>query len=99
MENMALHGVKSNSCTKCKVLPWELRNDAKYSVSDYTEYECCERENRLQSPGSGSDDANDADGTFVTLKINMGPGVFYGLYRVSAPDLHVPDLLHTIYLG
>ena len=29
----------------------------------------------------------------------MGPGVFHGLYRVSAPDLHVRDLLHTIYLG
>ena len=29
----------------------------------------------------------------------MGPGVFHGLYRVSAPDLHLPDLLHTIYLG
>ena len=96
MENVALHGVKTNSCPKCKVLPWELGNDAKYSARDYTEYEYCERENGLQSPGSDSDDA---DVTFDTLKTNMGPGVFHGLYRVSAPDLHVPDLLHTIYLG
>ena len=29
----------------------------------------------------------------------MGPSVFHGLYRVSAPDLDVPDLLYTIYLG
>ena len=45
------------------------------------------------------DDVDDADMTFDTLMIKMGPGVFHGLYRVSAPDLHVLDLLHTIYLG
>ena len=102
MENGALHGVKSNSCPKCKVLPWELGNNAKYSARDYTEYEYCERQNGLQSPRADSDDAYNADNanvTFDTLRINMGPGVFHGLYRVSAPDLHVPDLLHTIYLG
>ena len=42
MENVALHGVKSNSCPKCKVLQWELGNDAKYSARDYTEYEYCD---------------------------------------------------------
>ena len=36
--------------------------------------------------------------TLDSLRINMGPGVSHRLYRVSAPDLHVPDLLHTIYL-
>ena len=98
MENVALHGVKSNSCPKCKVLPWELGKDAKYSGKYYTEYEYCERENGLQSPGSDSDDADDADVTLDTLRVNMGPGVIQGLYRVSAADLQVPDLLHTIYL-
>ena len=29
----------------------------------------------------------------------MGPGFVHRLYRVSAPDLDMPDLLHTIYLG
>jgi len=29
----------------------------------------------------------------------MGPGVCHGLYQSSAPDLHTPDLFHTIYLG
>ena len=96
MENVALHGVKSNSSPKCKVLPWELGKDTKYLARDYTEYKYCKRENELQSPGSDSDDA---DLTLDTLRINMGPGVFHGLYRVSAPDLHVPDLLHTMYLG
>ena len=45
------------------------------------------------------DNADGADVTFDTLKSNMGPGVFDGLYRVLEPDLDVPDLLHTIYLG
>ena len=49
-----------------------------------------------QSPGSESDAA---DGTSNTLGINIGPGIFHGLHRVSAPDLHMPDLLHTINLG
>ena len=102
MEYMALHGVKSNSGAKCKVLPWELANDGMYSARYYTEYEYCERENRFQSPRSDSDNAENtekADLTFDTLRIDMGPGVFHGLSRVLAPDLHVPDLLHTIYLG
>ena len=60
MENVALHGVKSNFCLKCKVLLWELGKDTKYSARDYTEYEYCERENWLQSPGSDSDDTDDA---------------------------------------
>ena len=29
----------------------------------------------------------------------MGPNIFQGSERVSVPDLHMPDLLHTIYLG
>ena len=99
MENVALHGVKSNSCSKCKMLPWELGNDAKYSASDYTEYEYCERENGLHSPGSDSDDADDADVTFDTLRINMGPGVFHGLYRVSAPDLLTYQICSIQYIS
>ena len=27
----------------------------------------------------------------------MGPGICHRFHRVSAPDLHMPDLLHTIY--
>ena len=78
MENVALHGVKFNSRSKCKMLAWELGIDAKYSGRDYTESEYCEQETGLQSPGADSDDAAYADVTFDTLKINMGPGVFHG---------------------
>ena len=101
MEIVPLHGVKSNSWPKCKVLPWELGNYAKYSARDYTEYEYRDRQNGLLSPRSDSDNADNADNAaemFDTLRINIGPGVFHGFYRVSAPDLQVPDLLHTIYL-
>ena len=82
MKRVALHGVKSNSCPKCKVLPWELGNDPKYSARDYTEYNYCERQNGLQSPRSDSDDADNADNadvTFDTLRINLGPCFFDGL--------------------
>ena len=48
---------------------------------------------------SDSDDADDPDVMLDNLRINMGPGVFHGLYRVLVPDLQVPDLLHIIYLG
>ena len=67
------------------MLLWELRNDAKHSVRDYTEHEYCERQNGLQSPRSDSDNADNTDNTdvtFDTLRITMGPGVFHGLYRV-----------------
>ena len=80
------------------MLLWKLGKDAKYSARDYTEYEYCERENGLQSPGSDSDDANNTNMTLDTLRINTGPGVFHGLYQVSVPDLHGPDLIYTIYL-
>ena len=80
MENVVLHGVKSNPCPKSKVFPWELGKDAKYLARDYTEYEYCERENGLQSLGLDSDDADDADVTLDTLRVNMGPGVYHGLY-------------------
>src|ERR1700759_1077396 len=36
---------------------------------------------------------------YERLGIKTGPNIFQGLERVSAPDLHMPDLLHTIYLG
>ena len=76
----------------------KLGTDARYQylVRDYARYERREREDGHQSPGSESDAP---DGTSNTLGINMGPGIFHGLHRVSAPDLHMPGLLHTIYLG
>ena len=97
MENVALHGVKSNPCPKCEVHLEELGNDARYEypVRDYARHKLREREDGHQSPVSESDAAN---GTSNTHGINMGPGIFDRLHRVSAPDLHMLDLLHTIYL-
>jgi len=36
---------------------------------------------------------------FQGFAINLGQNVLHRLHRVSAPDLHTPDMLHTVYLG
>jgi len=90
MENVALHGIKSNVCPKCEVLSGELGTDANsHQARDYARYERCERE-------SASDDFRTM---FETLVIDLETNLFHGLHRVSAPGLHKPDLLHTVYLG
>jgi len=95
MENATLHGIKSNACTKCEVPPEELGTGANsHRARDYARYKHYKRENL--SLNSESDDACD---TYETLGIKTGQNVFQGLERVSTPDLHMPDLLHTIYLG
>jgi len=69
-------------------------NIKNYRARDYTRYERYGYENRF--PGSKS------DGTHVKfrgLDINLGQNLFHGLQRVSAPDLHTPDMHHTVYLG
>ena len=97
MENVALHVVKSNTCPKCEVPLEKLGTNTRnqYLARVYARYEGHERETGFQSPGSGSDTAGV---TSDTVRINMRHGAFHGLHRVSAPDLHMPDLLHTIYL-
>jgi len=90
MENVALHGIKSNVCPKCQVLPGELGTDANSDrARDYARYERCERE-------SASDNSHTM---FETPGIDLENNVFHGLHRVSAPCLHKPDLLHTVYLA
>lgn len=95
MENVTLHGLKSNACPTCEVPAGELGTNIKnYRARDYARYERYGYENRF--PGSKS------DGTHVKFRglgINLGQNVFHGLHRVSAPDLHTPDMLHTVYLG
>jgi len=94
MENVTLHGLKSNACPTCEMPPGELGTNIKnYRARDYARYERYGYENRF--PGSKS------DGTHVKFRglgINLGQNLFHGLHRVSAPDLHTPDMLHTVYL-
>ena len=90
MENVALHGIKPNVCPKCEVLPGELGTHANsHRARDYARYEGCERE-------SASDDSRTI---FETLGIELEKIVFHELHQVSAPGLHKPDLLYTVYLG
>ena len=95
MENVTLHGLKSNACPTCEVPAGELGTNIKnYRARDYARYERYGYSNRL--PGSKSDGAHVK---FRGLGINLGQNVFHGLHRVSVPDLHIPDMLHTVYLG
>ena len=94
MENVTLHGLKSNACPICEVPARELgTNIKKYRARDYARYERDGYLNRL--PGSKSDGAHVK---FHGLGINLGKNVFHGLHRVSVPDLHIQDILHTVYL-
>ena len=46
MENVTLHGIKSNACPKCEVPPEELGSRAGHHCArDYARYERYEREN------------------------------------------------------
>lgn len=98
MENVALHGVKSNACPKCEVPPDMLGSyfQKQYSARDYATYDRLEHESRDLGARPRSGDVNI---TFDALGIKIGQNVFHGIQRVSAPDLHQPDLLHTVYLG
>jgi len=95
LENVTPHGLKSNACPTCEVPAWELGTNIKnYRARDYARYERYGYENRF--PGSKS------DGTHVKFRglgINLGQKVFNGVHRVSAPDLHTLDMLHTVYAG
>jgi hypothetical protein len=98
MENVALHGVKSNACPRCEISPDMLGSGTQngYPARDYVRYDRLEQEIWDRS---GESHPHDVQTTFDALGVKIGRNVFYGLQRVSAPDLHKPDLLHTVYLG
>ena len=98
MENVVLHGVKSNACPTCEISPDMLGSGTQngYPARDYARYE------RLEQgiwDGPGESHLDDVQTTFEALGVKIGRNVFHGLQRLSAPDLHKPDLLHTVYLG
>jgi len=98
MENVTQHGIKSKACPKCEVPPEELGSRAgHHRARDYTRYERYERES--PSLCSATHDAAHARYTNQTHGIKRGQKAFQRLVRVSTPDLHKPDMLHTIYLG
>jgi len=93
MENVALHGLKTNACPKCEVPTHELGTNAKnYRSRDYARYQRYEPENA----NSGSESDNDH---VMSDNLGIGQNIFQRLDRVSASDLYKPDMLHTIYLG
>jgi len=98
MANVTLHAIKSNACPKCQVPPDELGSGAcHHCATDDARYERYEREN--PSLDSETHNAAHARYTKETHVIKRGQNLVQGLVRVSTPDLHKPDMLHTIYLA
>jgi len=93
MENVVLHGLKTNACPKCEVPTHELGTNAKNDRStDYARYQHYQPENA----NSGSESDNDH---VMSDKFGIDQNIFHRLDRVSASDLYKTDMLHTIYLG
>jgi len=92
MENVALHGIKSNVCPRWEVPAVELGTNMKvYPVRDYAIYHHYDYENSIG-------ETNQADMMPERLGIRLGQNVFYRLNQVWLPDLNKPDMLHTVYL-
>jgi len=93
MENVALHGSKTNACPKCQVPTHELGINARsHRTRDYARYQPYKPAN--QNSGSESD-----DGYIMCDNLGIGQNIFHRLDRVSVSDLYKPDMLHTSYLG
>jgi len=95
MENVFLHKIKSNTCHKCKVPTEDLgiplvRLSARY----YTIYDRYHAENETHCT-----EIEHCRDTLETHGIKIGQNVVHRLPKVSPPDLHQPDMLHTLYLG
>ena len=75
MENVSLHGIKSNPCPKCAVPPEDLGSQAGHHCArDYARYEPYEREN----PSLDSEPT-----TLLTLATRMKLIVSKGAKRFS----------------
>ena len=93
MENVALHGLKSNAWPKCEVPTHELGTNAKYyRTRDYARYQRYKPE--IQNAGLECDHHH-----VMCDNLGVSQNRFHRLDRVSASDLYKPDLLDTIYLG
>jgi len=93
IENIALHGIKSNVCPRCEVPVVKLGTNMKlYPVRDYAIYHHYDYQNWIGK-------SDHADITSESLGIRLGQNVFYGLNWVSPSDLLKADMLHTVYLG
>ena len=92
-EHAALHGIGSQSCPMCEVPSKKLGGNPRkiYESSDYTLY--WEKAQEQESGEAGIAEY------FQQVGVKIGRNVFTELYGVNPADLHMPDLLHNIYLG
>jgi len=95
MENVALHGLKTNAGPKCEVPTHELGTNARSpGTRDYARYQRYKPENQNLNSGSESDDDH-----IMCDNLGIGQNIFHPVDRVSVSDLYNPDMLHTIYHG
>jgi len=93
MENVALHGIKSNVCPRWEVPAVKLGTNMKlYPGRDYAIYHNYDYENWIG-------ETDHADIRPESLGMRLGQNVFYRLNRISPSDLHKQDMLYTDYLG
>jgi len=72
MENVTLHGIKSNVCPRCEVGMGELESNTKvYPFRDYARYQCFKGGNRIAEIDDNS--------TPASLGISFGQNEFYKL--------------------
>jgi hypothetical protein len=94
LENITLHGIGSQRCPKCEVTADHLGTDSRqlFPLRNYERY----KEVTEEYMRTGDERLVDSLEQ-VGVKINRN--VFEGLSRVQISLLHMPDLLHNIYLG
>jgi len=93
MENVALYGLKTNTCLKCEVPTNELGTKARSQrTRDYARYQRYKPENQ----NSGSEFDNDH---IMCDNLGIGQNIFHRLDRVLASALYKLEMLHTIYRG
>ena len=91
-EHAALHGIGSQSYPICEVPSKKLGGNPRkiYESRDYTLY--WEKAQEQESGEAGIAEYFQQVGVKISCK------VFTELYGVNPADLHMPDLLHNIYL-
>jgi len=90
MENVALHGLKMNACSKCQVPTHELGTNARsHRTRDYARYQ-------RYKPGNQDSGLQSDNNHIMSDNHGIGQNIFHCLDRVSASDLYKPDMLHTI---
>ena len=103
MENCELHAAKSNSCPKCLVPSKELgtmMSEGVYPMRNPEEHNRKFAEYKaVRDDPARKDTRKELEAWFTANNARLQPNVLTGFPYSNAVDVHVPDMLHTVYLG